>query len=238
MEQADNGASGRAALEPPKGRLGHSVSVPDALGVECEHHYGITTHDFRDGMTAGELTYWLIRNAWHVDALTDDNHTWEVVEHDAPAWSYVRIIKNEKSPRFALCPSWYADGPDATWFTQEYRVATITNIAWEAAEHLTRADKWDADAVRQRDTIRGRKARLEYTRWAESERRIADLVRSRWPGAYGLPRTEWQNHIHEHRVPAQAISAGTAETQAQGDSPPARSRSDAPELSQGGQDHA
>lgn len=176
------------------------ASIPDALGIECEHHYGITTHDFRDGMTPGDVAYWLIRNAWHIEALTDENHTWEIVEKEAPGWSYVRIIKNEKSPRFALCPVWYPDGPGQTWFTQKFRVASVTTIAWEVAKHLTHAERWDADAIKQRDTIKGRKARTKYTRWAADARRSADLVRSRWPQAYRLERSGWQQRMHEYRV--------------------------------------
>ncbi len=180
---------------------GNSLAVAGGtLGLECNHHYGITTHDLRNGMTAGELTYWLIRNAWHTAALTDDNHTWEIVDTEAPGWSYVRIIKNAKSPRFLLCPMWYPDGPGQTWFTQEFRVATITNIAWEVAGHLAAADRWDADAAKQKDTIKGRKNRSRYTGYAKTERRLAELVRSRWPAVYQLERTAWQKRMHEHRT--------------------------------------
>lgn len=195
------------------------ASIPDAVGIECRHHYGITTHDFRDGMTVPEIVYWLIRNAWHTKALTDDNHTWEVVEKDPMGWSYIHIIKNEKSPRFVLRPSWHPDGPGATWFTQEYRIATFTSIAWEIADLLAWADRWDADAERQRDTIRGRKARAKYNSYAKTKRREAEIVRSRWPGFQGIERTGLQKRWHEHRVPAQGMSAEGQDPQGLGATP-------------------
>lgn len=181
------------------------ASNGEALGIECKHHYGITTHEFREGMSVADAVYWLIRNAWHTEGLTDDNHTWVVVERDAPGWSYIRIIKNDKSPRFVLCPMWCPDGPGATWFTHEFRVATITTIAWEVAGLLAQADRWDADAERQRDTIKGRKARKKYASLAASNRRNAELVRSRWPAAYRLERTGWQRRMHEHLVPVSSM---------------------------------
>lgn len=183
---------------------GEQGSGAPAFGIECEHHYGITTHAFRDGQTPAETAYWLIRNAWHREALTDDNHTWEVVECEAPSWSRIRIIKNEKSPLFALCPSWCEDGPGALWFSQEYRVASATTIAWEIAGKIAQAERCEGDAARQKDTVRGRKERRRYESIAAQCRREAEFIRSRWPEYQGCERAGWQKRMHEHRVPEDA----------------------------------
>lgn len=55
-------------------------------------------------------------------------------------------------------------------------------------------------AESQRDTIKGRRERLKYNKHAEMSEREADMIKSRWPKAYGLERTEWQQHLHEHRL--------------------------------------
>lgn len=186
------------------------MSGADLLGIECLHHYGITTHAFRDGQTVAETVYWLIRNAWHREGLTDDNHTWVVIENEAPRWSRILIKKNENSPPFALRPSWVSDGPGANWFSQEYRAATLTNIAWEVAGKLAFADRCEAEAGRQRDTIRGRKLRQKQVSLAVSARREAELIRSRWPEFAGLERTGWQARMHEHLVPSPSFESHAA----------------------------
>lgn len=183
------------------------MSADEQFGIECRHHYGITTHEFRPGESVAETVYWLVRNAWHAPKgelcdVLDANHTWEVVEADqADWWSRVRLIKNELAPRFTHCLPWVDDGPGATWFCQEYRIATRGLIGREIADKLAWADRWQADAERQRDTIRGRKARAKYERLSATNRREAELIRSRWPQLDGSGRTEWQARLHEHRVP-------------------------------------
>jgi hypothetical protein len=176
--------------------------MSEVFGIECRHHYGITTHDLVDGEPAADTVYRLMREVWHQErgggrGLRDDNHTWEAVEAEKSDWfSRIRIIKNAKSPYFLLNPYRMPDGPGAFWFDQEYRIATRGLIEREAAEALDWADKWEADAARQRDTIRGRKARAKYLSWAQSKRREAELIASRWPQFAGSDRTGWQNRLH------------------------------------------
>jgi hypothetical protein len=177
----------------------------DVFGIECEHHYGITTHPMPEHGDAGREVYRLIREAWHAprddyDGLSDDDHTWSVKVAENPAWwSRVDITKNERSPFFAWRPNWVDDGPGAHWFSQSFRIATRATIEAEIADRLARAAKWQAEAERQRDTVRGRKARSKYTGLAAMARREAELVRSRWPEFDGSPRTSWQKRMHRHR---------------------------------------
>lgn len=179
----------------------------ETFGIECQHHYGITTHEQRPGETVEQCVYRLIRTAWHAPredgrGLSDDNHTWTVERSEAvDGWSRVCIFKNEKSPPWALNPWRVADGPGARWFSQEYRIATRGTIEREIADRLNWAQKWETDAERQRDTIRGRKARAKYSDLAETAKRQALLIETRWPQFSGKPRSGWQERMHEHLVP-------------------------------------
>jgi hypothetical protein len=204
VQQAAPGPRATAPSQVPVSALRASVPSRGAFGIECDHHYGITTHEFREGQSVAETVYWLIRNAWHTKGLTDDNHTWEVVENETPSWSRVRIIKNDKSPHFALKPWWVDDGAGAHWFSQEYRVATRATIDAEVAGKLHFAANCRARAERQRDTIRGRKERSKQLRYADMAEREAESVKRRWPEYSGEQREGWQARMHEHRVPEQA----------------------------------
>lgn len=177
------------------------VSVGDAqktapreseiFGIEVRHHYGVTAHPLVEGETPAQTVYGLVRGLWHKPKgsdsdVLDDNHTWEDVPAKEPqGFSRVRLIKNDKSPRFARIlglASWlYEDGPGATWFTCEYRVATRAMIDAEIADLMARAARWDADAQEQRDTIRGRKQRQKLRGFAANSRLQAALVAKRWP---------------------------------------------------------
>lgn len=184
------------------------MARPDEVfGIECEHHYGITTHPMpEDGDVAREV-YRLIRGAWHAPredggGLSDDDHSWEYAPTEHPdGWSHIVIRKNENSPLFAFKPWWVEDGPGARWFDQKFRVATRSLIEREIADSLQWAERWQADADRQRDTIRGRKARTKYSSLAESSRREAEMIRSRWPQFDGSARTGWQERMHRYRDP-------------------------------------
>lgn len=73
--------------------------LSNAFGIECRHHFGITTHDFRPDQTPAETVYWYIRNVWHRPtkdrvSVTDENHTWEVLDYDNGSHAE-HIIKNE-----------------------------------------------------------------------------------------------------------------------------------------------
>lgn len=217
----------RATLRATRSHASHGTALrrfrpsgfdqaQEVFGIECRHHYGITTHNIIQGVPVGHTVYRLIREVWHAPKgspydVLDDNHTWDVHEAENPDWfSRVTLRKNERSPYFAripgLAPALF-DGPGEIWFSQEYRIATRGLIEREVADLLQWAERWQADAERQRDTIRGRKARGKYLSYASMKRREADLVRSRWPQFDGSTRTGWQERLH-----ASAIEAGTAET--------------------------
>jgi hypothetical protein len=180
----------------------------EVFGIECEHHYGITTHEFREGQTPSETVYWLIRNAWHAPreeggGLTDDNHTWEAVEVEQPGcWSHIRIVKNAHSPHWLMNPLHMPDGAGATWFSQNYRVATRWSIDAEIAGKIEWAGGCRTKAASERDTVRGRKSRSDRLRWAQTAEREAEMIASRWPAYSARERTGWQRRLHEHRVPS------------------------------------
>lgn len=155
-----------------------------AFGIECQHHYGITTHPFTAKASVGEMVYAQVRG-WHPArengyGLTDDNHTWRA-DYSSEGWSRVVIVKNAKSPLYERQPWWVEDGPGVTWFTQEFRVATQSRLNAEIAYHVKRAIATRADAARQRDTTRGRKARALYESFARGHDRLIGLVMKRWP---------------------------------------------------------
>jgi len=77
-----------------------------------EQHYGEERRQAK-AKSRKDAIYSIIRKDH--DFLTDDNHGTEFEENR------VRIVKNVKSARFALAPSWVDDGPGATWFTVYYR---------------------------------------------------------------------------------------------------------------------
>jgi hypothetical protein len=197
----DTGLSQAEPISVVSTLTGFDPSRDEVFGIECEHHYGITTHPLPADGNAGAEVYRLIREAWHRDTLTDENHTFEIVE-EAEYWSRVVIRKNEKSPLFAFKPWWCDDGAGALWFTQAFRIATRRSIDAEIVDRLGWAARWQQDADNQRDSIRGRKARAKYSGYAASARREADLARSRWPEFEGAPRTGWQERMHCHRDPS------------------------------------
>lgn len=164
-----------------RAKVGRSI-----LGIECRHHYGVTTHDLVEGQTVAETVYRLIRDVWHCDRpdraanVTDDNHTWEVDTRPG-GWDRVVLRKNARSPRFLFCPAWVSDGDGAVWFDQEYRVATSEIIVAEVAELRAQQARRMADAARQRDSIRGRKERKRLTSLAEDSDRQVRLIERRWP---------------------------------------------------------
>jgi hypothetical protein len=176
---------------------GNDPARSEVFGIECEHHFGITTHPLHADGDVGQEVYRLIREAWH-PTLTNDDHTFEIVENEQ-GWSRVVIRKNANSPLFAFKPWWCDDGDGALWFSQAYRVATRALIEAEVADRLGYAHQWQKQSDEQRDTIRGRKARAKYRSLAESVRREAELARSRWPEFEGLARTGWQERMHQHR---------------------------------------
>lgn len=157
-----------------------------AYGFECRHHYGITTHEFAGSEFVAATVYGLTRG-WHPEALTGDNHTWK---YEAPgegvgAWARIVITKNELSPPFALKPWWVDDGPGARWFSQEFRLADREVISAEIAEALTMRDRCLADAARQRDTVRGRKASEKYRSLAMANDLRTAQIAQRWPQFIG-----------------------------------------------------
>jgi len=156
------------------------------FGIECRHHYGITTHPMPGpGQRPEDAVYRLIRDVWHPfnpdheTNVTDDNHTWNVSHFDT-GWSCVEIIKNENSPEFALAPSWVLDGPGKTWFTQEFRIATDYTIAEEIADLEKSRDRWRKVAADQKDNVSGKRRRREHLMWADAADRRIDLVVRRW----------------------------------------------------------
>jgi len=170
----------------------------ETFGIEVEHHYGITTHALPADGDLKSAAYRLCRE-FHT-FLTDDNHTWEHKPREG--WSRIDVTKGKEAPRWLLAPSWMPDGPGAHWFSMNYRVATREGIRAEIADKLSWAERWDANAESQRDTIRGRKARSKYAGLATIARREAELVRSRWPEFDGSPRTGWQERMHEKQQAA------------------------------------
>ncbi|AXQ68722.1 hypothetical protein HOU00_gp403 [Caulobacter phage CcrPW] len=156
----------------------------EVLGIECDHHYGITTHDLVPGEDPAQTVYRLVRELWHpfrpereINVL-DDNHTWEVeyfdpkkdtFPHTAPSgWGRVILRKNEKAPLFINifgAPSWmYDDGPGAVWFYQKFRAVTRGQKAAERAYDEAKIAQYTAEAERQKDTVRGRKAAKDARR--------------------------------------------------------------------------
>lgn len=202
------GTGSHASTEPANG-LRPSGFDPsrEVFGIECEHHYGITTHPLPEDGDIGREVYRLMREAWHPPrddhgGLHDDDHTWDVDLADNPDWwSRVNIIKNDNSPLFVFNPWRIADGPGAPWFDQKFRVATRGLIDREVADKLSWADRWEREAAEQRDTIRGRKARAKYTSLARMARSDANMIRSRWPEYDGTPRSGWQENMHRKDDP-------------------------------------
>lgn len=172
-------------------------NAAEVLGIECDHHYGITTHDLAPGEDPAQTVYRLIREVWHAPKpdkainVLDDNHTWEVEyfdpskdtrPHTAPSgWGRVTIRKNEKAPLFINifgAPSWmYDDGPGAVWFHQKFRAVTVGHKAAERAYDEAKIAQYTAEAARHKDTVRGRKA----------AKRDRDMVSS----------YEWQIRYHD-----------------------------------------
>lgn len=191
--------------EPASG-LGHTATTDlrdEIFGIECRHHYGITTHPMPSHGDAGCEVYRLIREAWYAPqdgrGLHDDDHSHEVVlSGEIGGWSRIVIRKNERSPRFVFKPWWCEDGPGALWFSQEFRVANRASIDREIADKLEWVATWERSAERQRDSIRGRKARKKYESLARSATVEARLIRSRWPQYDGTQRTGWQRRLHRH----------------------------------------
>lgn len=166
-------------------------NADEVLGIECDHHYGITTHDLVEGETPAQTVYRLVRELWHPfrpehsTNVTDDNHTWKV-EESFEDYHHGRVIlyKNEKSPPFFSLPGlrWYDDGPGARWFDQSFRVVTFGVLAAEAANALKRADEYLIEAAAQKDTIKGRKAASKLQSYAQSARYFATgAIAARWP---------------------------------------------------------
>jgi len=178
----------------PVARTAPDLSSPmegEVLGLECRHHYGITAHPLTSDETPAALAYRLTRG-WHPAreggyGLTDDNHAWEVVTSERPEWfSRIRIVKNEKSPPFLAIPGirvpgWLDDGPGATWFAQDFRIATIPMLEAEVAELVTRKASYAAKAAQQRDTVRGRKAAKRFRSLASEMARQVRSIDRRWP---------------------------------------------------------
>lgn len=163
------------------------------LGIECFHHFGITTHPLVKGESPGKTVYGLVRNLWHPyrpdhsTNVTDDNHTWRIEEASRPEWySRVVLFKNELSPAFHMLPGmshWgFADGPGAKWFDQEFRVATVGMVACEQATDLQAMADLEAEAAMQRDTVRGRKRAKELRGCIPDARwRAHGCIEKRWP---------------------------------------------------------
>lgn len=151
------------------------------LGLEAWHHYDFTPIRPLPGETTDAAAYRHVRETHHF--LTDDNHTWEIVHAEKPWWaSRVRVIKNKQSPLFVLKPSWVDDGPGAHWFSQEFRVATVGMIEAEIEADRLTAERYEAEAAAQRDSIRGRKRASLCRSMAHSARwRGAVAPFKRWP---------------------------------------------------------
>jgi hypothetical protein len=171
----------------------------EVLGIECEHHYGVTTHALPASAEASEVVYRLVRDLWHPFKperhefnVTDDNHTWIVEMAEKPHWhSRVALFKNEKAPRFLTIPGirfpwWVEDGASARWFDQPFRVVTYGMIAAEVACDLDSERKYLDEAASQRDSIRGRKRASQCRSFAQAARwRAEGSIVSRWPQFYG-----------------------------------------------------
>ena len=178
------------AFDPSRGK--------EVLGIECEHHYGITTHASPLDGDIISAVYRLLRN-WH-PTLADDDHTWG--NESRNGWSRIVIRKNEKSPRFAFNPYGAPDGPGALWFDLRYRIATRETIQNELADKLAQAQRLRDEAMRERPTKIGTKRAHKKWGYAETSEREAELIARRWPSFCGLARTGWQTRMHEHRQPA------------------------------------
>jgi hypothetical protein len=171
------------------------MSSGEVFGIECRHHYGVTTHPIVPGEDIAWTVYKLTRG-WHPlrdggYGLTDDNHTWEVQPAARRDWfSRLVIIKNAKSPPFLSLPGlrvpwWVDDGAGAKWFDQEFRLTTREMVAAEVAERDAHAARCLAEAERQRDTIRGRKAAQKALSLAGSFTSTARFIEKRWPQYLG-----------------------------------------------------
>ena len=161
------------------------------LGIECNHHYGITLHPIVEGKTIADQVYKLTRG-WHParadgSGVTDDNHTWKDEPSEKPGrFSRIILFKNEKSPPFINifnAPSWlFSDGPGAKWFDQFYRVATVGIIAAEIANNLRRRDEYLASALKFNEmTIVGRKNAVQRREWAADCLRLNRVLLKRHP---------------------------------------------------------
>lgn len=151
-----------------------------AFGFECEHHYGITTHPMPATHSLSEAVYCLIREEWHKDGLTDDNHTWRN-EPGEYGWSRVVIFKNEKSPRWVLNPYGVRDGAGAVWFDQKYRIACQSSIESEIFDRLRWLEHFRSSALREKPTKAGSKRAQKALSVADDLHRQARLVAKRWP---------------------------------------------------------
>lgn len=171
------------------------MSGDEVFGIECRHHYGVTTHKIVSGEDVAWTVYKLTRG-WHPlreggYGLTDDNHTWETVVADKPGWfSRLVIRKNALSPPFLAFPGlrlpwWVDDGPGAVWFSQDYRIATRTLVAAEVADKDQFAARCLAEAEQQRDTIRGRKSAQKSRSTAGHVTSQARFIEKRWPQYLG-----------------------------------------------------
>lgn len=163
----------------------------EVLGIECNHHYGVTLHPISEDAPIAEQVYRLTRS-WHPEkddgrGVTDDNHTWKDEPSEKPGWfSRIILFKNEKSPLFVNifnAPSWqYDDGPGAKWFDQHYRVVTVGIIAAEIANNLRRRAEYLAHALKSNEmTVIGHKHAGQYRAWAEDCLRLNRVILKRHP---------------------------------------------------------
>lgn len=167
----------------------------EVLGIEVFHHYGVTTHEAVAGTAAGDVVYDLIRTLWHPFKpereinVTDDNHTWKVVEGEQPHWrSRVVLYKNEKAPYFYPLPGMrgnYEDGAGAKWFHEEFRVPTVGIILAEAAYCDTVIGEHEAELAACKDTVRGRKRAKDLRSLISNRLWTRSQVLKRWPQTEG-----------------------------------------------------
>lgn len=159
------------------------------LGIESQHHFGIKCHRIVDGEAFADACYRLTRQ-FHPGRsdgydVTDVNHTWRFESNEVvDGWSRIVIVKNELSPKHFPIRGlmWFGDENNvgATWFDHQFRIATQGTLDRERDQRLALGDKCDADAERQRDTIRGRKRRARYLAMAADYRRAAAFHYGRW----------------------------------------------------------
>lgn len=157
----------------------------EVLGLEIDHHGGMKAISLQPGETADQAAYRAMRDSHTF--LTDDNHTWDIKPGKYPHWmSRLEVTKNEKSGYFVRIPGldWMIlnDGPGAHWFTERFRVATVGMIAAEIEADRARAQRYHAEADRQKDTIAGRKRAYQLRGFARTALWIADTAPGqRWP---------------------------------------------------------